>query len=290
VAPVNHRRDVRKATAVAALREQRQATLQRLAALDVADWDLPCLPGWQVRDVVAHLLAVDEATMTGRLVRPLLGATDRRAFERWNDEALLRWRGADPEMLLAGLARWGERVQRFVRTTPAVAGRLPIRGPFGSQPLLFLAYRRVLDEWVHNEDIAAVTTSVQGPVRTEHTAAVAESLADAVLGTLPMLSLPRVQRPVGAVRLVIDLVLPGGSPAQVPLAPRVWGVDFARHHYGPRVTTDPDATVRLSAAALALIAEDRVRWQDLAEPWITIEGDKALAEQLLDAVPPEPGD
>lgn len=280
---------MRKATVLAALREQRTLTLGLLDRLEPEDWERPCLPGWQVRDVVAHLLAVDEATLTGRLVRPLLGTDDRRAFERWNDQAIVRWRGADPQMLVAGLARWGERLQRFVAAAPAAVGRLPVRGPFGRQPLLFLAYRRVTDEWVHNEDIVAALGTVEGPLRTEVRPVVAETIADQVLSTLPDLVLPRVDRRVGTVRLVVDLVLPGGDPAQAPLPPRVWGVDFARRHYGPRVTGDADATIRLSAPLLGLLAEDRLRWQELSEPWMTIEGDKDLAEQLLEAVPPEPG-
>lgn len=281
---------MQKSLALTALREQRDATLRRLRALDPEDWERPCLPGWQVRDVVAHLIATDEASVTGRLYLPLLRSEGRRAFERWNDTAIVRWNRLAPEELVAGLERWGQRLARMTATIPAAVARVPLSGPFGRQPLLFLLERRIADEWVHEEDIAAATEERGGrEILTVPRPSVSAVLADEVLVGLPQLVLPRMERATGVVRLVVDLSLPTAVPPQPPQAPRVWGIDFARRQFGARVVAEPDVTVRLPAAALALVAEDRVRWNDLAEPFLTVDGDKELAEALLDALPPPPG-
>lgn len=282
---------VRKSLALTALREQRDATLRRLRALEPEAWERPCLPGWQVRDVVAHLISTDEASVTGRLFVPLLRSEGRRAFERWNESAILRWNRLPPDELIAGLERWGQRLARMAATVPSVAARVPLSGPFGRQPLLFLLERRIVDEWVHEEDVAAATVEHGGrEILTVPRPAVSAVLADEVLACLPHLVLPRIERVTGVVRLVVDLTLPSAVPPQPPQAPRVWGIDFARRQFGPRVTGEPDVTVRIPAAALALVAEDRVRWTDLAEPFLAVDGDKELAAALLDALPPPPGD
>lgn len=268
---------MRKTPVVAALRSQRAATLGRLATLSDAGWELPCLPGWRVRDVAAHLVAVDEATVTGRLYQAVRRAGDRREIERWNDISLARWADRPPAELLDALERWGERRVRLVSRLPAAVLQVPFRGWHGRHPLLFLHYRSVWDEWVHECDIAwadpAMTDDEPVPVG----AHVPDVLAAAVLSSLPDAALSRAARTSGVVRLVVAT----GEEQR-----RTWAVDFARRQYGTRITARPDAVVRTDACTLALLAEGRWSWAGQPVERLTVEGDEDIATALLDVIAP----
>lgn len=268
---------MRKTPVVAALQSQRAATLLRLAALPDHAWGSPCLPGWRVRDVAAHLIAGDEASATGRLLPAVRAAQDRRQFERWNDVSLARWSEHSPAELLDALERWGERLVRLVVRLPSAALQLPISGWHGRQPLLFLLYRRVLDEWVHECDVAWVDgdRGEPAPPRPE----VPDVLAVGVLSALPHLALPRTPRTSGVARLVVHV----GDQRW-----RTWGVDFARRQYGTRVTARPDVVVRTDACTLALLTEDRWSWGQVQPDRLTMDGDEQVAADLLDALAPPP--
>lgn len=272
---------MRKGRGLDALRAQRVRTMALLSKLEPADWDRPCLPGWAVRDVVAHLVATDQASVTGRVLRPLLMNDDRSVVERWNDEAVLRWRDRSPEELMAGLQRWGRRVERVAVMTPGALAQVPVGGPYGRHALVFLLYLRVLDEWVHEQDIAWALGAERDQVPGPPMLTIGEVLAQQVLAVLPRRGLLGVERSVGVVRLVVDPAPPGGAMSALPV---VWGVDFARRQFGPRVTARADAEVRVGAAALALVQESRLAWRNLSKEWLAIDGDEDLAAEVLDAV------
>lgn len=274
---------MRKKAAVAALRMQRAATLQALRVLPEPSWEAAC-PGFErVRDLVGHLVAVDEACSTGRILPALRDAGHAWSFEDWNRASAERWAEHPPEELLDALQRSGERLTRVVARLPSVVAQLPVPGQVGRPPLLFLAYRRVLDEWLHGSDLARSTGAAGEAVRSDGSEPVAadpvvmEALCAAVLDGLPHLVLPRTERTNGVVRLVVET---GGD------ARRTWGVDFARRQYGPRVTARPDAVVRTDACTLALLAEGREQLARTRADRLAIEGDEQVAEDLLGVLAP----
>ncbi|HVL99895.1 MAG TPA: maleylpyruvate isomerase N-terminal domain-containing protein [Egibacteraceae bacterium] len=268
---------MRKTAAVAALRAQRVATVRRLAGLPDGIWHTPCLPHWRVGDVAAHLVAVDEAFATGKIHQALRRAGDLWEFDHGDDAT--RWDDREPAELLQELERWGKRLATVADRLPTVVGRLPMPGWLGRQPLLFFAYRRVLDEWVHECDVAWATdsTSRQEPVAVED--AVGDVLALSVLSVLPHVGLPRARRTSGVARVVVDT---GGGRRLT------WGIDFARRQYGPRVTARPDAVVRTDARTLALVAEQRWAWQGVDAEHLTVDGDEAVATDVLDLLASAP--
>ena len=273
---------MKKAGGLEAMRAQRERTRALLTELSPDDWDLPCLPGWAVRDVVAHLVASDQASVTGAIVRPLFGTSDRSVIERWNDRAVLRWRERPPEELIEARMRWGARAERFGRLVPGALSRMPVGTPYGRQSLAFLLYLRVWDEWVHEQDIHWALGAPRDDVPAPPPLYIAQAVADMTLAVLPRKRLPEVGRSVGVVRLVVDPSPPDGA---VTARPVVWGVDFARRQYGARVTAKPDAEIRVHAAALALLLASRVDWRRLDATWLTVEGDREAAAALLDGVP-----
>jgi uncharacterized protein (TIGR03083 family) len=272
-------RVVRREHAIEGLADQRRATLALLADLPAEAWEAPCLPPWRVRDVVAHLVAIDTAAVTGRLLPLLRAAGGRDDVERWNDRVVGEADDGPPLALLAELDRAGERLVAVAARLPAPAWRLPVRTVFGRHPLVFLPARRVLDEWVHGVDIARAA----GIDRAGHVPR-PDLLATAVLDALPTLVLPALTAPgsgltAGVVRLVVGTGALDDDGEHVPR--RTWSVDVARRHYGPRVTATPDATLRLHAAALALLVERRPVG---AYGPVVVEGDAALGSRLRDSL------
>lgn len=264
-----------KEAAIGALRAQRAASLSLLRALDDDDWLAPCTPPWRVRDVVAHLVTIDEAAVAGRLVPLLRAASGREDIERWNDAAVPRWADEPVPGLLEALERFGTRLVAASERIPAPLWRVSARTVFGRHTLGLLLARRVLDEWVHLSDVA---TSTRREVIIPDGAA--DILASAVLDALPALALPQLEPTVGVVRLVVYTGAPGDAGEHAPR--RTWAVDFARRHYGPRVTARPDATIRLHAGGLVLRSEGRTPTGAIAH--VEVEGDADLAASLLDGL------
>ena len=277
-----------KDTLIAAVYAQREATLRRVATLPDTAWDLPCPippapPGVvrlepsvrRVRDLVAHLITVDEMVLRGGAVRSWMNLRRLGSSGTWDPRRIQPLSDTTVTELVTLLARRGERFARMAAAAPAAVGHLPLRGPFGREPLLHVVARRVVHEWLHERDRAAA----QGMVARDPEPVVAEVIADAVLCGLPTLALPQLRLDRGVVRLRIDLGPRGSGEA----AQQIWSVDFARRQYGPRVTATPDSTVTVSAATLGLLAAHRVTLTD-PDLGIRVEGARELGDALLAAI------
>lgn len=268
-----------------AIRDQRGGLVRRLEALPEDRWTAACPaprppsdvirldePRRTVREMVAHLLLVDEMALAGqgsrawrrmgRLEHP--GAWDKRRIEP------LACRPAAE--LIARLARGGDWFAQRVARLPQPVLRLPVAAPRGRVTVAELVARRVLHEWLHEQDIAAAT----GPETPTGSQPVLRLVSQAVLRLLPGEVLPRMDRQAGVVQLVVASAHKGQ-----PL--HRWGIDFSRCHYGPRVDGAPDAQIRLGADTLALLTSGR--GDRLAGPrCATITGDEALGMAFLEAL------
>jgi hypothetical protein len=279
---------VHKDTLIAAVYAQREATLRRVATLPDRGWDLPCpvpatpegvvrldVPVRRVRDLVAHLIVVDELVLRGGPLRSWMNLRRLGSSGTWDPHQIRPLAQRSPTDLVTLLARRGERFAQLAAAAPAAVGHLPLRGPFGRQPLLHTVARRVVHEWLHERDLGVA----QGLAAKDPARVVGEAIADTVLSGLPATTLPHLALDRGVVRLQLTLEPDGPTPAP----PRRWSVDFARRQYGPRVTAAPDATVCMTATALGLLATHRAT---PAEPdlGLRIDGDADLAGALLDAI------
>lgn len=279
---------VHKDTLIAAVYAQRDATLRRVATLPDAQWDLPCpipptppqvvrldLPERRVRDLVAHLIVVDELVMRGGPVRSWMNLRRLGSPGTWEPRRIEELAERSVTELVTLLARRGARFAQLAAAAPAAVGHLPLRGPFGREPLLQVVARRVVHEWLHERDLAAA----QGSAPRNPALPVGEVIAEAVLCGLPAGALPQVGLDRGVVQVRIGLGDPGDStPREL-----TWGVDFGRRQYGPRVTAAPDATVAMTATALGLIATHRAVPRD-PDLGIRVEGAQELADSLLAAI------
>ena len=109
--------------------EERRALVRDLAGLTPAQWQTPSLcPGWDVHDVLAHLVDGAKTTRLGFLRRLAAAGFD---FDRDNAEGIARERCADPRDTLASLTASLE----LTATPPAAMAT------------------RLVEAFVHGEDI-----------------------------------------------------------------------------------------------------------------------------------------
>ena len=127
--------------------------------LDLGEWELPSeCPGWTVRDVLSHLIGDGAVTARRRRSRPLsepphveneVGARN----EAW---VVAPWAQSGPDVLgqfrdvtarrLAELRSWPD--SRFDEVGPSPVGEVPYRE---------FMHVRVMDSWVHEQDIRVAT-------------------------------------------------------------------------------------------------------------------------------------
>ena len=110
--------DTRARPALSELYGHTQARVVALVVeLDAAQHDapVPACPGWRVRDVVGHMVAVGEDVLEGRLTRPPTDEQSAAQVARFADrpvaEVLARWRELTPQ--------FGEAIDAFT-VWPAV--------------------------------------------------------------------------------------------------------------------------------------------------------------------------
>ena len=105
-----------KAAILRAIRGERRRTLALLQGLDASAFETPTeLPGWRVREVVAHLITTDRASVLGTILPAAFGGVER--LEAWNERHVPKLSGRPVPELLLRLDRWG---RRFARLAAAV--------------------------------------------------------------------------------------------------------------------------------------------------------------------------
>jgi uncharacterized protein (TIGR03083 family) len=137
-----------------------------LAELADDEWRRPTdCAGWDVHDVVAHLVGAAESTASvretrrqqklGRRLRP--GKPD---VDGMNAVQVSERRDVDPDRLRRDLADAGARGVRSRRRLPALLRAMPVPfgPPLGTRPLGYLMGRiYTRDAWLHRVDIARAT-------------------------------------------------------------------------------------------------------------------------------------
>jgi uncharacterized protein (TIGR03083 family) len=254
-----------KTEIVRSVKAERRASLGLLRDLDPDRFDTPtALPGWRIREVVAHLITTDKASVTGGIVPTVLLSRDTDRLEAWNEKQVPKWANRSVQDLLLGLERWGRRFARLADSVPGGMYRVRVRTPWGRAPGGIAFWVRAYDEWIHRQDIRR---ALDLPEEQVDLASIAEFLLNAIgYGTIHALP----QRPA-AVAISFD-----GVP--VP----VWGYDLAGRTFGPELAGGADARIVASAPAFIMAAAGRDRFEDLKTNGVLkIDGDEALADELL---------
>lgn len=259
---------------VRAIRAQRRATFALLRNLAPERYDTPtALPGWRIREVVAHLVTTDRASVTGRNLFAVLTSMER--VERWNDRRLGEWADRSVADLLVALSRCGNRFARFARRLPSALYRLPMPTMFGRAPVGLLLWARAFDEWVHRQDIRRALGMPDERVDVM-------SAAEFVLHAIGVNMRGWPDLPQGRVLVALE-----GSPIEP------WEFDLAARKGGASTVAGPGggtasapaATISLPAGAFVMAASGRDSFDDLHRAGtMSIQGDEAVARAFLSNV------
>jgi uncharacterized protein (TIGR03083 family) len=254
---------------VRAVRAERRRTLGLVRQLEPPQFDVIATPGWRVRDVLAHLITTDRASVLGSNLVTLFASAER--LERWNDRQVPKWADRPLAELYLGLDRWGRRLARFLGAVPSSVYRLRLPTFLGHGPVLILAWSRVYDEWVHRQDIRR---ALGMPDEDVDLAPVAEFL----MAAMAVNTVPRLKGRTGT--LVVSL-------KDVPIAS--WRYDLASGMAGPEgtdpMTAGPDARISGPGPAFVMAAAGRDPFPALvADGVLGVEGDRDLAEAFLGAL------
>jgi uncharacterized protein (TIGR03083 family) len=256
---------------------ERSRTLKLVRGLQETNLDTPtALPGWRVREVVAHLISTDVAIVTGSILPQLLSrSTDR--LERWNDGQVAKWADRPVQELILGLDRWGRRFAALTRAAPRPLFKLRLPSAWGTEPVGMMLWIRAYDEWVHRQDIRRALGMADEAVDLA-------SIAEFLLMAMSYSVVPKVAGMTGDVVVALR---------GVPLSE--WRFDLAGGGSGPIGSHGPEGTVQNGAketpsamitvpgAAFIMAAAGREPTFDalIASGDMAVQGDRDLARALL---------
>jgi uncharacterized protein (TIGR03083 family) len=251
---------------VRAVRAERRRTLALVRRLEPAQFEAVATPGWRVREVVAHLITTDRATVFGSNLAAVFTSMER--VERWNEGQVGKWADRPIPDLLLGLDRWGRRLARFFGAVPSPLYRLRAPSLLGRAPLGLLIWTRVYDEWVHRQDIRRALGFPDEDVDLA-------PVADFLLAAISVHTVPRVPVRRGAVSI---------SLKDAPI--EAWRYDLSSGRSGPEGDMPgrqpPDVRISAPAPAFVMAAAGRDSFRDLtARGDLAVEGDEGLAEAFL---------
>lgn len=240
-----------------------------LAGLDAAAWSAPALPGWDVHDVVAHMVGTERALDGAQFPQVPAGAEFgdhvRNDIGRANEAWILALRDRSHADLLADfraitakrLAALGAlSTEEFYAPSWTPAGQ----GTYGRWMQI-----RIFDCWMHEQDIRLAT----GLPGHENGPEAEQSLAE-VVGALGYVVGKRGRAPDGS-SVLISLTGPIERDLCVVTAGRAKVVDALD---GP-----PTATIALPSSLFMRLAGGRED-SEAALTRIKLGGDVALARQL----------
>lgn len=253
---------------VGLLEQEWGAIADLLDGLPAEAWARPALPGWDVHDVVAHMLSGE--LMLGGAPRPEV-EVDPDTPHVHNDIARLNeaWVVSLRDVAPAEMARrfrevTGERVAALSAMT-ADDFAAPSWTPVGQATYGRFMLVRVFDAWMHEQDIrvaAGVPGHEDGPV--------AEAALDEVVGALGYIVGKRAAMPDGTA-LTIHLTGPIRRDLHVMVDGRARAVDALE---GPATVT-----IALSSSLFLRLAGGRTD-PEAALAEVELGGDEALARRL----------
>jgi uncharacterized protein (TIGR03083 family) len=251
-----------------------EAVSELVSPLTEGEWNRPTeCPGWSVRDVVSHVIAMETELLGDprpihTLPRDLRHVVDE--FTRYCEVPVDKRRCHTGPEMTAELEYTIIRRSRALRDTrygPTDEVRWPM-GPYAREiPYHQLLRLRVFDVWIHEQDLRrALRTpgnldSAAAAITRDHLVellpkAVAK-LAGAPAGTTVVFDVSGAQEFMRTVR--VDELGRGSVDEQVPLAPAV------------RLTMDWETFARLACGRITAAAAA-----------VKVEGDEALARRILE--------
>ncbi len=242
--------------------------------LTEAEWKTPTdCPGWTVQDQISHLAGSE----TGILGDPdpehtpsdeVLAHT--RSDQGRRNEIVVDFRRPWPgaQVLSDFRAKTARRIE-FLRTRSDADFAAEMPTPIGQAPMSEFISVRIMDAWVHEQDIRR---ALNRPGHYDSPAA-AHAL-NRIIRAMPFVAARRAQAPNGAT-IVIDISGPAGRLCSI-------GIAEGRGRELDTPPANPTARIILNAETFACLGCGRWNPDDaLQSGQISIEGDTALAESIV---------
>lgn len=252
---------------IALLREEWGVLIRLLDELDDAAWSAPTLPGWDVHDVVAHIVGTER--MLSGAPTPQGEAADgahvKNAIAHANEAWVVSLRARSPAELLGDLRSvTAERLATLEAMTDADFDA-PSWTPAGDATYGRFMEIRVFDSWMHEQDIR---TALGRPGH--EGGPVAEQSVDEVVTALGYIVAKRAGAPQGS-SVTIRLTGPVERTVHVAVEGRAAVVEALP---GP-----PTAGLALSSTLFLGLAGGRLRPEEELGR-IELSGDPALARRV----------
>ena len=254
-------------TYVRAWRETADDVGELGAQLTDSDWETPTdCPGWQARDVLAHLVDIEEWLATEEP-----GETRDVPMSEWTQVGVDRRRGVPPATLLTALATAVDRrAARLAAEPPDDPQGSPPRVPAGMQwSWETLLRNRAIDMWVHGQDIRRAVKRPGG----YDLAAAYVTIASFSRG-LPYVLGKKVAPPS---ETVVVWEIGGTHPAEHAVAMTESGRAVAL----PEPADDVDVRLGMDTETFVVLAAGRRDPDDVA---VRINGDRELGTRALRAM------
>ena len=238
-----------------------------LAGLTDEEWSRPVLPGWDVHDVLAHLIGTERSLAGAALpdVPSDLGAHVRNDIGRVNEAWITALRDSPhPDLLADFRAVTAERLASL-RAMSAEEFNAPSWTPAGNATYARFMQIRIFDCWMHEQDIRAAV----GLPGNEDGAAAAAALDEVVLA-LGYIIAKHGRAPDGS-----SVLITLSGPVERDLHVVVDG----RARVVPAIDGEPTASLDLSSSLFLRLAGGRED-AEAALGRIRFGGDQALGRQL----------
>lgn len=259
--------------AVEAYRDALQGLLDVANGLDEEQWWVGTdLPAWDVFDIVAHVVAVEDE-LAGRPVPSSIHDWSRfphaqTPFQQYTEVGVEARRGLPPTELVAQLTDLVAERDRQLAHAPDNPDA-EMRGPAGLVgPVERMIGTRVLDLWAHEQDIRR---AVGEPTRMR--GAAAEAALDRMVEALPIVVARQARLAPGS---LVRFVVTGDPGVTVTI-----GVDDDGRGVVAADSAPADVTLTFGLEELQLLFCGRRSSPSVA---VGVQGDTALAERVIPAL------
>ena len=241
-----------------------------LAELDDSEWSAPALPGWDVHDVVAHLVG-GERMLDGEPTPSVPDEPDSAPhvgndIARMNEAWVVELRKRSHAELRSDFVAITDKRLATLRAMSDEDFAAPSWTPVGHATYGRFMAVRVFDAWMHEQDIRAATARPgheDGPV--------AEAALDEVVGALGYIVGKRGGAPDGSL-VTFRLT--------EPLRRELHVVVTGKAHVVDALPGEPTVTMSLSSSLFLRLAGGRLD-PATALDRVEISGDPSLGRQLV---------
>jgi uncharacterized protein (TIGR03083 family) len=257
---------------VAALDEEWDSLVALAGELAPGDWDQPTdCPGWSVRDCYAHIIGTESLLLgqeTPKVDLPESLPHVHNELGRANEAWVVAFREHSAGELIADLGGVVMERRAVLRTMDQEAFDQPSWTPAGEDTYGRLMRVRVMDQWMHEQDIR------EAAGRPGHLEGLAPEVAlDELAAALGYVVGKKAEAPPGT-SVRFDLKGPMSDTLDLVVTDRARLVDQIGH--------EPDVTIIMPGATFCRVAGGRRDW---THPWVRsaviLRGDEALAEKIM---------